>query len=97
MTAVQDRLTTQPDEVGPPQRGSLVAPFRRAWRQLTSMKTALLLLFLLALGSVPGGFLPQRSLNPVAVNEYVARHPDLAPVLDRLSLFVRRRRCREGG
>jgi cytochrome c biogenesis protein len=64
-----------------------MAPVRRTWRQLTSMRTALLLLFLLALGAVPGGFLPQRSLNPVRVNEYVAKHPTLAPILDRLSLF----------
>ena len=69
MTSVQDGrvteaaavegLSTQPAEVGPAPRGrvSPLAPFRRAWRQLTSMRTALLLLFLLALGSVPGGFL----------------------------------------
>ena len=31
---------------------------RWAWRQLTSMRTALILLFLLALGSVPGSILP---------------------------------------
>ncbi|MBW3567205.1 MAG: cytochrome c biogenesis protein ResB, partial [Proteobacteria bacterium] len=44
-------------------------------------------LFLLALASVPGSFLPQRGLNPVAVQDYFAQHPDLAPVLDRLFLF----------
>ncbi|MCW2572858.1 MAG: ResB family protein [Frankiales bacterium] len=64
-----------------------MAPVRRTWRQLTSMRTALLLLFLLALGAVPGGFLPQRSLNPVRVNQYFTHHPTLAPILDRLSLF----------
>ena len=51
------------------------------------MRTALLLLFLLALASIPGSFLPQRGLNPVAVQAYFAAHPDLAPLLDRLSLF----------
>ena len=60
---------------------------RRAWRQLVSMRTALLLLFLLALASVPGSFLPQRTLNPVEVQAYFAEHPTLAPLLDRLSLF----------
>ncbi|MCW2777768.1 MAG: ResB family protein [Frankiales bacterium] len=86
---VQDAagLSTQPAEVGAPVRGSFVAPYRRAWRQLTSMRTALLLLFLLALGSVPGGFLPQRALAPQRVKEYYSAHPSLAPVLDRLSLF----------
>ena len=81
------RLSTAPEPVGPLRQRQLLAPVRRSWRQLTSMRTALLLLFLLALGAVPGGFLPQRSLNPVRVNEYIAEHPDLAPLLDRLSLF----------
>jgi cytochrome c biogenesis protein len=81
------RLSTAPIPVGPQRSRQLLAPVRRAWRQLTSMRTALLLLFLLALGAVPGGFLPQRSLNPVRVDQYVATHPTLAPLLDRLSLF----------
>ncbi len=78
------RLSTAP---APPPRESVVAPVRRAWRQLVSMRTALLLLFLLALASVPGSFLPQRTLNPVEVQAYFAEHPTLAPLLDRLSLF----------
>ncbi|MDX6198227.1 MAG: cytochrome c biosis protein [Actinomycetota bacterium] len=81
------RLSTQPEPVGPRTSRQLLAPARRAWRQLTSMRTALVLLFLLALGAVPGGFLPQRSLNPVRVDEYLRQHPTLAPILDRLSLF----------
>jgi len=80
-------LSTQPAPPGPARRGQALAPLRQTWRQLTSMRTALLLLFLLALGSVPGGFVPQRSLNPVEVQAYQRRHPTLAPVLDRLSLF----------
>ena len=82
-------LSTAPAPVSPPgpARGSLLAPVRRAWRQLTSMRTALLLLFLLALAAVPGAFLPQRGLNPVRVAEYFTAHPSLAPVLDRLSRF----------
>jgi cytochrome c biogenesis protein len=82
------RLSTAPAPLPPaPPRTSLLAPLRRTWRQLTSMRTALLLLFLLALASVPGSFLPQRGLNPVAVQEYFTDHPSLAPVLDRLFLF----------
>ncbi len=57
------------------------------WRQLTSMRVALILLFLLALAAVPGSVFPQRSVNPIAVSDYFRDHPDLAPVLDRLSLF----------
>jgi len=60
---------------------------RRWWRQLTSMRTALVLLFLLALAAVPGSTFPQRSLNQAKVEEYFTQHPDLAPFLDKLSAF----------
>jgi len=67
--------------------GGAIARLRNAWRQLTSMRTALVLLFLLALAAVPGSVLPQRSVNIEDVNAYFAAHPDLAPVLDRLWAF----------
>jgi cytochrome c biogenesis protein len=51
------------------------------------MRTALILLFLLALGSVPGSVLPQQGINPQAVQQYYAAHPALAPWLARFSLF----------
>ena len=57
------------------------------WRQLTSMRIALILLFLLALASVPGSMLPQRGSNPSGVQQYYASHPALAPWLGRLGLF----------
>ncbi len=81
------RLSTAPQPPAPPARGDRPHPVRTAWRSLTSMRTALLLLFLLALASVPGGFLPQRSLNPPRVTAYLKDHPTLGPLLDRLSLF----------
>ena len=59
----------------------------RWWRQLTSMRTALVLLFLLAVAAVPGSMLPQRGLNPLKVDDYFAEHPKLAPFLDRFSAF----------
>ncbi|MGY1801965.1 cytochrome c biogenesis protein ResB [Blastococcus sp. SYSU D00922] len=59
----------------------------RWWRRLTAMRTAIVLLFLLALAAVPGSLLPQRSLSQNNVNQYFADHPTLAPVLDRLYLF----------
>ncbi len=65
----------------------LVAALRRSWRQLTSMRTALVLLFLLALAAVPGSLLPQRNVSPEQVRGYFTEHPDLAPVLDRLGFF----------
>lgn len=60
---------------------------RNTWRALTSMGTALALLFLLALGAVPGALLPQRSLNESKVQQYLGQHPSLGPWLDRLQLF----------
>ena len=60
---------------------------RNMWRQLTSMRTALLLLSLLGLAAVPGTVLPQRGLNPVKVDDFFRAHPTLAPIFDKLSLF----------
>src|SRR4051812_5970285 len=57
------------------------------WRRLTAMRTAIVLLFLLALAAVPGSLLPQRSLSQTNVRQYFSDHPALAPVLDRLYLF----------
>ncbi|MBO0883025.1 MAG: cytochrome c biogenesis protein [Mycobacterium sp.] len=51
------------------------------------MGTALVLLFLLALGAVPGALLPQRSLNASKVDDYLAAHPLIGPWLDRLQAF----------
>jgi cytochrome c biogenesis protein len=74
----------------PPRNPSpfgLVGWARWGWRQLTSMRTALVLLFLLAVASVPGSLLPQQGINPSAVQQYYVSHPALAPWLARLSLF----------
>jgi cytochrome c biogenesis protein len=60
---------------------------RWGWRQLTSMRTALVLLFLLALGSIPGSVLPQQGSDPGAVQQYFTSHPGLAPWLNHLGLF----------
>ncbi|WP_019632325.1 cytochrome c biogenesis protein ResB [Actinomadura atramentaria] len=60
---------------------------RWAWRQLTTMRTALILLFLVALGAVPGSILPQRGQAPEKVTKYFDDHHTLAPWFDRLSLF----------
>ncbi len=73
-----------------PATGPVLGPVgwaRWAWRQLTSMRTALFLLLLLAVGAVPGSVVPQRGIDAVAVSDYVAAHPVLAPWLERLGLF----------
>ena len=69
-------------------RLGVVGWLRWGWRQLTSMRTALVLLFLLALASIPGSVLPQQGIDPAAVSQYYAAHPALAPFLARLSAFA---------
>jgi cytochrome c biogenesis protein len=77
-----------PRSVGPaPPIPPVQSWLRWLWRQLTSMRTALVLLFLLALGSVPGSVLPQEGADPGAVQQYFASHPALAPWLNHLGLF----------
>ena len=67
--------------------GTVTSFLRNAWRTLTAMRTALILLFLLAVAAVPGALLPQRSLNEGNVNEYIAENGWLGELYDRLQLF----------
>ena len=60
---------------------------RWCWRQLTSMRTALILLLLLAVAAIPGSLFPQRSQNPIQVKQFFAENPETAIWLDRLSFF----------
>ncbi|GAB7103599.1 cytochrome c biogenesis protein ResB [Streptomyces phaeofaciens JCM 4814] len=57
------------------------------WRQLTSMRVALLLLLLLALGAIPGSLIPQSGSDETKVAEFRAAHETLAQLYDRLGLF----------
>jgi len=85
-TLVEDKPAGKPPA---PQGVSLGLKgwLRWMWRQLTSMRVALLLLLLLAAVALPGAFFPQRSVDPNAVAQYYQDHPDTAPVLNRLHLF----------
>nr|WP_253258831.1 cytochrome c biogenesis protein ResB [Subtercola boreus] len=65
----------------------VVGWLRWFWRQLTSMRTALFLLLLLALAAVPGSLVPQRAADPNGVTQYFVDNPDLAPVLDKVQAF----------
>jgi cytochrome c biogenesis protein len=80
-------LSTQPERPVEPTGGGPLVMLRQVWRQFTSMRTALLLLALLALAAIPGTVIPQRGLDPVKVNAYLVAHPHLGPIMDKLSLF----------
>jgi len=91
-----DSAEPKPSKGGGPGSGSddIVSPklgpvgwLRWFWRQLTSMRTALFLLLLLALAAVPGSLVPQRAADPNGVTQYFIDNPDLAPVLDKVQAF----------
>jgi cytochrome c biogenesis protein len=76
-----NQIQTEIPEIG---AGGLA---RFAWRQLTSMRTALILLMMLGLAAIPGSLLPQRNQNPMAVRAYFADSPELARWIDRAGGF----------
>lgn len=67
--------------------GPILRPVRNVWRWLTSMRTALILLFLLAVAAVPGSLLPQRPLNPGKTDTYITRHGSWGRFLDNIGMF----------
>ena len=74
------------DGVTQPRLGP-IGYLRFFWRQLTSMKTALFLLMLLAVAAIPGSLVPQRTSDPNGVVQYRTDNPDLFPILDKLGVF----------
>ena len=86
-TARPDPAPAAPHYRKPGPLHTVWAFLRNLWRRLTSMRTALLLLFLLAMASLPGALLPQWSLNTAKTAQYIVDHPTLGPWLDRLGFF----------
>lgn len=64
-----------------------VAGLRAAWRTLRTMRTAIILLLMLAAGAAVGSAFPQRPIGPDAVDRWIARNPGWAPVAEKLGLF----------
>ncbi|HQR80273.1 MAG TPA: cytochrome c biogenesis protein ResB, partial [Actinomycetota bacterium] len=81
MTTTLDRPRSSGPRLGP------VGWLRWGWRTLTSMRTALILLFLLALASIPGSIFPQRGTDAAKVDDWIAANPSTGPWLDRLGMF----------
>ncbi|NCT91648.1 cytochrome c biogenesis protein ResB [Cellulomonas sp. APG4] len=78
---------TRPDDAPTLPAVGVVGLLRWTWRQLTSMRVALMLLMLLAVVAVPGSVLPQRPQSPADVARYLEDNPGLGPWLDRLGFF----------
>ncbi|WP_314223485.1 cytochrome c biogenesis protein ResB [Streptomyces zaehneri] len=86
--AAGSQLSTAPvDTLASGPTLGVVGWVRWFWRQLTSMRVALLLLLLLALGAIPGSLIPQSGTDETKVAEFRQAHGTLAPVYDRLGLF----------
>ena len=60
---------------------------RWIWRQITSMRTALVLLLLLALAAIPGSVIPQEGVDSLKTSNWQDDHPKLTPIYERLGLF----------
>ncbi|WP_405408498.1 cytochrome c biogenesis protein ResB [Streptomyces sp. NBC_01124] len=86
--AAGSQLSTAPAEETPnlPSLG-VIGWARWFWRQLTSMRVALILLLLVSLGAIPGSLIPQDGIDAVKVEEFRQNHDILAPVYDKLGLF----------
>ncbi len=79
------------DAPEPPERRSGELTLRElgrwAWRQLTSMRTALVLLLLLALVAIPGSVIPQSGVDSLKTSRWQSDHPKLTPIYEKLQLF----------
>ncbi|MGV9454674.1 cytochrome c biogenesis protein ResB [Streptomyces sp. NPDC003635] len=86
--AAGSQLSTAPkEELSSLPAMGVIGWARWFWRQLTSMRVALLLLLLLALGAIPGSLIPQSGSDETKVADFRDRHETLAPVYDKLGLF----------
>lgn len=86
--AAGSQLSTAPREDAPnlPSLG-VIGWARWFWRQLTSMRVALILLFLLSLGAIPGSLIPQSGTDEMKVEQFAQDHPTLTPIYEKLGLF----------
>lgn len=82
-----ERLTTAPAESDGPTGIGVVGWLRWMWRQLTSMRVALILLFLLSLAAIPGSLIPQNGQNQFKAEAWRAQHTTVAPIYEKLQLF----------
>ncbi|MCY0945277.1 cytochrome c biogenesis protein ResB [Streptomyces antarcticus] len=84
------QLSTAPVEDAPTGAAAgfgVIGWARWFWRQLTSMRVALILLFLLSLGAIPGSLIPQTSVDAMKVAEWQRTHEFWVPLAEKLQLF----------
>ncbi|GAA4385722.1 cytochrome c biogenesis protein ResB [Brevibacterium pityocampae] len=64
-----------------------IGMLRWAWRQLTTMRVALILLLILALAAIPGSLFPQRIQDPGRVTRFIEENGRWGEILDSLQVF----------
>ena len=74
------------EKIEVPELGA-VGLARYLWRQITSMRTALILLMMMGIAAIPGSLIPQRITNAIAVRDLYDSNPNLARWYDRFYLF----------
>ena len=87
MSATETQTAPPP---APQRRTGELTPrelLRWGWRQLTSMRTALVLLLLLALAAVPGSVIPQERVDALNAGQWKDQHETLTPIYEALGLF----------
>ncbi|MFD5790128.1 cytochrome c biogenesis protein ResB [Streptomyces sp. NPDC127037] len=87
--AAGSQLSTAPREeslANLPAMG-VIGWVRWFWRQLTSMRVALILLFLLSLGAIPGSLIPQNSVDELKVQTFKDTHTFVTPIYEKLQFF----------
>ncbi|WGD37796.1 cytochrome c biogenesis protein ResB [Lysinibacter sp. HNR] len=82
MSRPSDHIESEDSPVKDPVGLGISGYLRWFWRQLTSMRVAIILLLLLAVAAIPGSILPQRSSDPNGVVEYSRANPELFEFLD---------------
>ncbi|MEE1736336.1 cytochrome c biogenesis protein ResB [Streptomyces sp. BE147] len=92
--AAGEQLSTAPREERPERESGSTVPAmgiigwaRWFWRQLTSMRVALILLFLLSLGAIPGSLIPQNSVDELKVQTFKEAHTTVTPIYEKLQFF----------
>ncbi|WP_405491761.1 cytochrome c biogenesis protein ResB [Streptomyces sp. NBC_00096] len=83
------QLSTAPleDAPGGPVGIGVLGWVRWFWRQLTSMRVALILLFMLSLASIPGSLIPQNQVDLMKVATWKAEHASWVSIAEKLQLF----------
>ncbi|WP_156726417.1 cytochrome c biogenesis protein ResB [Streptomyces apocyni] len=91
LDAAGSQLSTTPREELPslpnlPALG-VVGWLRWTWRQLTSMRVALILLFLLSLAAIPGSLVPQNNVDEFKTQSFKDNNPGLSEIYEKFQLF----------